>query len=166
MQLKRSLVVLSLVALAFGAPKRALDSRHKVKELVRAPRGWVQGAPAPADHVIKLKIALPQSNFPELERHLYEVSDPSHARYGQHLSKEEVEELVAPHPESVDVVDAWLSSFGLGESDFERSPAKDWVTLRVPVRLAEAMLDTVSPRIKPVCMMFDDAYAEISRLDA
>jgi len=142
MQLKRSLVVLSLVALAFGAPKRALDSRHKVKELVRAPRGWVQGAPAPADHVIKLKIALPQSNFPELERHLYEVSDPSHARYGQHLSKEEVEELVAPHPESVDVVDAWLSSFGLGESDSERSPAKDWVTLRVPVKLAETMLDT------------------------
>lgn len=143
MQLKRSLFIFSLIALALGAPKRGLNTRHKVKEVVRAPQGWIQGPPAPADHIIKLRIALPQSNFQELERHVYEVSDPSHARYGEHLSKEEVEELVAPHPESVDAVDAWLSSFGLGESDCERSPAKDWVTLRVPVKLAEEMLDTV-----------------------
>jgi tripeptidyl-peptidase-1 len=37
------------------------------------------------------------SSFNELERELYEVSDPSHARYGQHLSPEEVNSLVAPH---------------------------------------------------------------------
>ena len=46
---------------------------HKVKETVPHPQGWSKSRPAPADHVIELRIALPQSNFAELERHLYEV---------------------------------------------------------------------------------------------
>jgi len=46
-------------------------------------------------------------------KHLYEVSDPDHERYGAHLSKEEVEALVAPHQESVDLVDEWLQSHGI-----------------------------------------------------
>jgi tripeptidyl-peptidase-1 len=71
------------------------------------------------------------------------VSDPEHERYGAHLSKEQVEALVAPHQDSVDLVDEWLRSHGIEENDFVRSPAKDWVTLRLPVRLVEKMLDTV-----------------------
>jgi tripeptidyl-peptidase-1 len=89
-----------------------------------------------------LKIGLPQPNFDVLEKHLYEVSDPSHSRYGQYLSKAEVEALVAPHPESLDLVNDWLASHGIGEEDMIRSPAQDWVTVTVPVRLAEKMLDT------------------------
>lgn len=115
----------------------------KVKESVAPPRGWVKhGSPA-ADHNIVLRIGLPQPNFPLLEKHLYEVSDPDHERYGAHLSKEEVERLVAPHQESIDLVNEWLETHGIKENDLVRSPAKDWVTLRIPVRLAEKMLDTV-----------------------
>lgn len=116
---------------------------HKLKESVAPPRGWERHGSAPPDHIIKLRIGLPQPNFPELERHLYEVSDPDHERYGQHLSKEEVEALVAPHPESVELVSQWLAEHGFDEADLERSSAKDWVTIRVPVRVAEMMLDTV-----------------------
>ena len=72
------------------------------------------------------------------------MSDPAHARYGAHLSKEDVEALVRPHAESVDAVDAWLASHGIKESDCHRSPAKDWVKVDVPVSLTEKMLDTVS----------------------
>lgn len=115
-----------------------------VKESIASPRGWVKhSAPSP-DHKIILRIGLPQPNFPILEQHLYEVSDPSHKRYGAHLSKEEVEELVSPHPESITAVDAWLASYGIMEDDITRSPAKDWVTLKLPVSLVETMLDTVS----------------------
>ncbi|KAG5653561.1 hypothetical protein H0H81_012250 [Sphagnurus paluster] len=117
-------------------------SLPKVKETVNAPNGWVKLAPAHSEHKINLKIGLPQSNFPLLEQHLYEVSDPYHERYGQHLSKEEVEALVAPHPESVNAIDAWLAEHGLGSDDITRSPAGDWVTVNVPVRLAETMLNT------------------------
>ncbi|KAL0580736.1 hypothetical protein V5O48_001294 [Marasmius crinis-equi] len=114
----------------------------RVKERIFPPRGWVQHARAPPDHKIELRIGLPQPNFNELERHLYEVSDPFHERYGQHLSKQQVEELVAPHPESIDSVTEWLASHGLGESDIARSPAKDWILVTVPVSVAEKLLDT------------------------
>lgn len=108
------------------------------------PKGWVQQGRASGDHMLQLRIGLPQPNFPALEKHLYEVSDPEHERYGAHLSKGEVEELIAPSAESIDTVDEWLASHGLSQDDFVRSPAKDWVTVRVPVSLAEKMLDTVS----------------------
>ena len=70
----RSLSVWLSVALASAvAAIPAKDCAHKLKESVPPPRGWTKSAPAPADHVIELRIALPQSNFAELERHLYEV---------------------------------------------------------------------------------------------
>jgi tripeptidyl-peptidase-1 len=130
------------LSLVFGAP--AKDCAYKVKESIPPPRGWVKLKPAPPDHNIELRIGLPQPNFHVLEQHLYEVSDPYHERYGAHLSKVEVEELVAPHPESLALVDEWLASHGIQESDLVRSPAKDWVIINVPVNLAEKMLDTVS----------------------
>ncbi|KAH8114716.1 tripeptidyl peptidase A [Phellopilus nigrolimitatus] len=114
----------------------------KLKELVEHPRGWVKGDPAPADHILELRIALPQPNFHVLEQHLYEVSDPNHERYGKHLAKQEVEDIIAPRPESVELVDEWLISHGLNIDDFVRSPARDWVTVQVPVAVAEAMLAT------------------------
>jgi len=121
----------------------AISTIHEVKESILPPRGWTRRSVAPSNHNIELKIGLSQPNFPLLEKHLYEVSDPFHERYGQHLSKEEVEALVAPHDESLTLVDEWLASHGIREEDFTRSPARDWVTIKVPVRLAEKMLDTV-----------------------
>ncbi|CAL1700397.1 unnamed protein product [Somion occarium] len=131
---------LALAAVVSAAP--AKECAHKVKESIPPPRLWVKERPAPKDLTIELRIALPQPNFFELERHLYEVSDPFHERYGQHLSKEEVEALVTPHPESIHSVNEWLASHGLTESALTRSPANDWVRVKVPISLAEKMLDT------------------------
>ncbi|KAJ2930578.1 hypothetical protein H1R20_g6516, partial [Candolleomyces eurysporus] len=138
---------------AFGALVLALCSSlvaslpsatpgYRVKESVAPPRGWTKGDEPAADHVIVLRIGLPQHNFNVLEQHLFEVSDPDHARYGEYLSKEKVEELVAPHPSSLEAVNKWLASYGLEETDLARSPAKDWVTIKVPVKTVEKMLDT------------------------
>ncbi|OBZ70390.1 Tripeptidyl-peptidase sed2 [Grifola frondosa] len=133
-------LALSLSAIVCAVP--AKDCAHKLKETVPPPRGWTKLRPAPADHTIELRIALPQPNFSVLEKHLYEVSDPFHERYGEHLSKEEVEALVAPHDESIHLVNEWLASHGIYEDDLSRSPAKDWVMVKVPVSLAEEMLKT------------------------
>ncbi|KAF8806309.1 subtilisin-like protein [Phlegmacium glaucopus] len=119
-----------------------VESAYSVKEEVSSPRGWFKHSRPAPDHNIILRIGLPQPNFHILEKHLYEVSDPDHERYGQHLSKAEVEALVAPHDESVESVTKWLGTFGINEDSLVRSPARDWVTLKVPVSLAEKMLDT------------------------
>lgn len=135
-------VLLALAASTLGAPQ---NSACVVKESITLPKGWVKHSTPSPNHIVSLRIGLPQSNFPTLERLLYEVSDPTHTRYGQHLSKEEVEELVAPYPHSLNAVNDWLSTYGLGEDDIDRSPAKDWITVTIPVSLVEEMLDTVSP---------------------
>ena len=70
-------------------------------------------------------------------------SDPFHARYGAHLSKDEVEALVAPHEDSVNAVDEWLAEYGFATHEVSRSPAGDWVNIRLPVSLANEMLKTV-----------------------
>ncbi|KAI0036025.1 tripeptidyl peptidase A [Vararia minispora EC-137] len=136
------MIALSLLVASLAGLSSAAASTHRLKERVAEPRNWIRLSAAPADQIIPLRIALPQLRFDELERQLYEVSDPDHPRYGQHLSKAEVETLVAPHPDSLGVVNAWLASHGLEEDDLERTPAQDWVTVRVPVALAEEMLAT------------------------
>ena len=139
-------LILSIFRPSFAAPSSAhLEvSILKLKESIPPPRNWIDLGPAPPTQLIPLRIALPQERFDELERHLYEMSDPNHSRYGQHFMKEQVEELVRPHHESVQAVDAWLAEYSIPEDAVRHSSAGDWVTAVVPVALAEEMLDTVS----------------------
>ncbi|KZV63258.1 tripeptidyl peptidase A [Peniophora sp. CONT] len=132
----------SLLLAVSALAAHAAATPYRLKERVPEPRNWIKREPAPAEHVVSLKFGLHQAGFDELERHLYEVSDPSHARYGQHLTKGEVETLVAPHADSLATVTGWLKEHGLEGDDLRLSAAQDWVTVRVPVALAEAMLDT------------------------
>ncbi len=93
-------------------------------------------------------------------------SDPFHDRYGQHLSKEEVEDLVAPEADSVHLVNEWLASHGVYEDGLTRSPAKDWVHIKIPVALAEEMLKTVCAAFFHICHVLMRLALEIPRLDA
>ncbi|KAG0702415.1 Pro-kumamolisin, activation domain-containing protein [Suillus ampliporus] len=146
-----------VAALASAIPFKGCQ--HKVKESTRVPpHGWYKHAPAPKDHVLELKIALPQPKFPELEQHLWEVSDP---RYGAHLSKQETEVLMAPHPETLVVMSEWLASHGPAEEDLVRSSANDWVTIRVPVGLAEEMLDTRAETGESIIRMMSYSLPDI-----
>lgn len=70
------------------------------------------------------------------------VSDPFHERYGQHLSREQVNELVKPSDETFDQVHEWLHECGLESSQFEYSGAKDWIKVTLPVSDVERLLDT------------------------
>ena len=138
-------LVLGVLQSTLAAPGNSHVNIPKLKESVPIPHNWIDLGRAPPARLIPLRIALPQTRFNELERHLYETSDPYHVRYGQHLLKEQVEELVKPPPHSVHAVDAWLTQYGItGEEMIRRSPAGDWITVTVPVIVAEEMLDTVS----------------------
>lgn len=118
---------------------------HAVKHSwVQVPEGWVldeQSVP-PADHVINLKIGLKQHKMDELIGKLYDVSDPTSPNYGKHLSKEEVDVLTAPHPDTVTVVEDWLASHGISSTECSRSPAGDWLYASLPVATVERMLGT------------------------
>ncbi|KDQ16562.1 hypothetical protein BOTBODRAFT_252534 [Botryobasidium botryosum FD-172 SS1] len=135
-----ALAVLGALVAASPAAERRV---HVVKSsLAEIPRGWALHGTPPTHHTIKLRIGLPQSRFADLERALFQVSDPAHPNYGSHLSKEEVEALVAPQPESLAHVEEWLASHGFAVDALDRSPARDWITIVVPVHQAESMLNT------------------------
>lgn len=136
----RASLSLLLASLA-GSVHSVSYSDYEVKDFHFAPRSFSRVRPAPQDHVMNLKIALKQSQFDELERHLYEVSDPFHERYGQHLSAEEVNELVKPTDETTALVREWLREHGI-ESWVQSSPAGDWVDVRLPVKAIESLLNT------------------------
>ncbi|KAL5119287.1 hypothetical protein ACEQ8H_002774 [Pleosporales sp. CAS-2024a] len=115
-------------------------STYAVKESHHVPRGWVHKGRAPKNHMLALQIGVKQGDFDELERHLYEVSDPDHARYGKYLSHDEVNALVQPKDEALEAVHEWLLSNGV--SNFDYSPAWDWINIRISVEDAENLLDT------------------------
>ncbi|KAI0693070.1 tripeptidyl peptidase A [Cytidiella melzeri] len=115
-----------------------------VKESVHTPvRSWANIGSPPPEHILNLRVALPQSNYTALEEQLYQISSPQHASYGKFLTKAQVEALVQPRPESVTAVEDWLAGHGINSSQAsQRSPAGDWIKLAVPVSLAEKMLST------------------------
>ncbi|XDG00477.1 hypothetical protein ABKA04_000092 [Annulohypoxylon sp. FPYF3050] len=135
-------IVFSALLAVQGAFASPVGSRtpYRVKDSHHVPRAWRRVRRAPADHMIDLQIGVKQSNFAELERHLYEVSDPDHARYGQHLSASDVKELVKPTDETLDLVHEWLEDNGITPSGY--SSAKDWIMVSLPVGTVERLLDT------------------------
>ncbi|KAF2476738.1 tripeptidyl-peptidase 1 precursor [Lindgomyces ingoldianus] len=123
----------------FASPIRS-RSPYVVKETHNPPREWTRLERAKGDHVVQLQIGLKQGNWDELERQLYEVSDPDHERYGKHLTAEEVNELVQPSNETIDLVREWLHENGISEMGY--SSAKDWIIVHLPVEFVERLLDT------------------------
>lgn len=54
----------------------------------------------------------------------------------------EVEDLVAPHETTTAIVHDWLASHDVDLGSISYSPAKDWITLRIPLSKVESMLST------------------------
>ncbi|KAH8986033.1 Pro-kumamolisin, activation domain-containing protein [Lactarius hatsudake] len=57
---------------------------------------------------IDLRLALKPHDENTLREALYKVSDPRSPKYGAHLSKEQVAQPVAPHPDTLDLINSWL----------------------------------------------------------
>lgn len=66
-----SLVALLAASSVFTSPLRS-RTPYAVKESHNVPNKWNNIGPAPPNTVINLHIGLKQSQFDELERHLYE----------------------------------------------------------------------------------------------
>ncbi|KAI0661205.1 family S53 protease [Cubamyces menziesii] len=109
---------------------------HEAREDI--PEGFVLSGAAPQDKVLSLRLALVQSDPAGLEKALMDVSTPSSALYGQHLTKEEVEKFVAPSPDSVAAVNAWFAENGIEAKSI--SPAGDWLSFSIPVSQANELL--------------------------
>lgn len=108
---------------------------HEKRE--EAPEGFVGAGPASPETMLQLRIAMVSNNMAGLEEQLMAVSTPSSATYGQHLTKEEVEEFVKPTQASVAAVNSFMSSHGVQTTTI--TDAGDWISFSVPVSKANEM---------------------------
>ncbi|KAF8257822.1 subtilisin-like protein [Lactarius quietus] len=119
------------------------------------PTNWEALGHPPPDTMINLYLALKPRHENALIDALNEVSDPKHPKhassatllrinvltYGAHLSKEQAAELVAPHPDTLQLIDSWLEHYGIPSSSVSPSHGGGWLMLTgVPVSQANALL--------------------------
>ena len=64
-----------------GSPLESRSS-YSLKETHTVPFQWTRVGAAPKDHVLNIQIGLKQSQFAELERHLYEGRNTLQSRVG------------------------------------------------------------------------------------
>ncbi|CAK0887369.1 unnamed protein product [Prorocentrum cordatum] len=87
---------------------------------------------------VTLRLSLKQQGVARLQEAAERVSDPFSTSYGQHLTREQVEALVAPLPSDVAAVEGWLRGEGLL---FSR-PAVEVFEVALAARDAERLLRT------------------------
>ena len=129
------LILLCLVGLAC-ASNIALESELSTS----TPAGWTKGARATGD--VELTFAVKQQNAAALTEAVLAVSDPRSARYGQHLSREDVDKLTEPMEESTAAVQRFLSEQNL-DRECKQNGNGDFVRCVVPITDAERALGAV-----------------------
>ncbi|KAF1833456.1 tripeptidyl-peptidase-like protein [Decorospora gaudefroyi] len=139
-------LIAGLLAFAGVNAKSAFSTVHieggseVVENLRRVPEGWSEvGAPAP-DQKLRFRIAVRSENPDLLERTLMEVSTPSHPRYGQHLKRDELKDLIKPRVDSTATVLAWLEQSGVEAKDIQNDG--EWINFYAPIKRAEEMMAT------------------------
>jgi tripeptidyl-peptidase I len=123
----------------YGSPVSSTTS-YAVAERHPAPRDWTKVGPAPKSEIINLRIGLKQGNEGIIEQHLLQVSDPRHARYGQHLTTNQVHDIIAPSDETLNLVRNWLLDNNI--TSFAFNPSKDWVSVPLSIAQVEDLLQT------------------------
>ncbi|KAI9452110.1 subtilisin-like protein [Lactarius psammicola] len=138
--------VLSVLATVFlygqATPLTRLWDNITMKHSWNAvPDHWESlGHPA-AGTTIDLYLALKSHNEDALVDALYKVSTPKHPKYGAHLSKEQVADLVAPHPDTLELVTSWLEDRGIPPSSVSMTLGGNWLkVIGVPVLQANDIL--------------------------
>ncbi|KAL7277316.1 subtilisin-like protein [Trametes coccinea BRFM310] len=133
------LLLLSLLPLALGRP-----SSESASMVVRSPQkpipaGFGHRLQTTQPAILKFVLALKPGNTSGLIQSLLDVSDPASSKYGQHLSKAEVDQLVAPPAESVQTVTNWLKNNGIEAETY--SSAGDLLRIQIPPEQANTLFN-------------------------
>lgn len=134
----------SFLALAMAAVAQASSvSWVPMEDIASHPAGWERGPAVARDQLLEVTLAVKQTNTDALEQRLLEVSDPDNVDlYGQHMTRDEVNEFVKPTTESVAAVREYLARHGADKHTMTASPNSDFITAVMPAHLVERMFKT------------------------
>ncbi|KAH8658083.1 peptidase S8/S53 domain-containing protein [Xylariales sp. PMI_506] len=110
----------AILALASGsiAVPAARSPKSVFESMAKPQSGWAADAIqafSKEDTEIQLKIQLVHQNMDTFYQRALDIATPSHALYGQFMTREDIDAIIAPSQESHDLVMDWLVSEGLGE---------------------------------------------------
>lgn len=110
----RALIVALSIGYGYGQFRVPIATRG----MERTNHGW-SSLEAPCKGRIHFTVFLKQRNLDVLDATFKAVSDPDSPRYGQFLTKQEVDQLVGASRIAISAVSSWLISNGVDEGSFE-----------------------------------------------
>ncbi|KAK8879682.1 subtilisin-like protein [Apiospora arundinis] len=99
------LVALSCLALASASAAGGYQLHHHSL----LPAGWKRLKNALPDEVLDLSLELQQPRMAALKERLDTISDPNHADYGHHLTKEDLRKYQVPDQYGAQMILSWLN---------------------------------------------------------
>jgi subtilase family serine protease len=96
---------------------RGENERTYISERVEPKHGLWEGSVANIglSETVTFTIYMKQNGLDELNELFYNVSDPTHEKYGQFLSKSELDEIVKAVPNAFEKMDQWFEDAGTGD---------------------------------------------------
>ncbi|KAH9062394.1 subtilisin-like protein [Lactarius vividus] len=140
--------VLFVIALVLpGSPAKPLSPHwddmpaHIKHSWNTVPKNWEALGHPPSGTTIDLYITLKPQRENAVVDTLYEVSQPGHPRYRAYLTKDQVADLVAPRPETLELVYSWLEHHGISSSSVSMTHGGNTLVLKaVSVTKANILL--------------------------
>ena len=119
----------------------AAQAADLMEHLTDVPEGWTAvGHPDPTTPMF-FRIAMTQPNQGLFEQTLYEISNPAHPRYGQHLKRDELKAMLRPAQVATEAVISWLVDAGVSREAIEDDG--EWINFVAPnITTAEKLMST------------------------
>ncbi|KAI1871926.1 hypothetical protein JX265_005912 [Neoarthrinium moseri] len=133
---------LAFPTLGLGQEKRSFAATSVFESVPAPPSGWVRenvAAFSKDEATAELRIQLVHQNMDKFHELATNIATPSHELYGQHVSQDVIDAMIAPRDESKSLVFEWLRQQGL-DQDAVLSPRGNTVVVKASVRQAEKLL--------------------------
>lgn len=110
------------------------------EQLPEIPHPWVSkdSSNVNPDQPIKLHIHLKNLNMARFQQKVLDISTPNHPQYGQYMTREDVNNYLAPSSESSSLVQKWLEQSNAGKITKEN----DWFYVETTIEKAGQLLNT------------------------
>jgi tripeptidyl-peptidase-1 len=133
---------IGLLIVALGARADWVQQEQGVRPYDPEHSLWVLEREVPPEHQLTMTVALKveEERVKELEKIFWEVSDPKHERYGQHLGIDDVTKLLDVPELRVNSVVQYFKE--AGAESVEVAPNKDMITVQISAAAAEKALKT------------------------
>ncbi len=137
-----SILLLGALAVCIA---EAIETYRREPEL---PKEWERLHPAKDTTDMVVTLSLRQQNLGELAQIAHEVSEPTHHRYGQHLSMKQVQDLTKPSEKTYSMLNKWFDESGARISKVEPLQGGAVLRLTMSVKDIRTLFKTTVTHIK------------------